>query len=64
METDCNCHGAGLIETKCTATLISKIPSTENYSTLIGNVKVKAKIYLSLLQADSRATWWNWPFIL
>ena len=61
-EIDCNCHGAGLIEIKWPATLISKIPSTENYSKLIG--KVKAKIYMSLLQADSRATWWNWPFIL
>ena len=32
MEINCNCHGAGLVEIKCPATLIGKIPSIENYS--------------------------------
>ena len=32
MEINCISHGAGLVEIKCTATLIGKIPSIENYS--------------------------------
>ena len=32
MESNCNCHGAGLVEIKCPATLTGKIPSIENYS--------------------------------
>ena len=32
MEINCNCHGADLVEIKCPATLIGKIPSIENYS--------------------------------
>ena len=32
MEINCNCHGADLVEIKCLATLIGKIPSIENYS--------------------------------
>ena len=32
MEINCNCHGAGLVEIKCPATLIGTIPSIKNYS--------------------------------
>ena len=32
MESNCNCHGAGLVEIKCPAALTGKIPSIENYS--------------------------------
>ena len=32
-EVCCSCHGEGLVEVKCQATLIGKIPNYENYST-------------------------------
>ena len=46
MEINWNCHGAGLVEIKCPATIIDKIPSIENYSTHIekdgDNLKLKS----------------------
>ena len=35
LEVCCSCHGKGLVEIKCPATLIGKIPNSENYSTHI-----------------------------
>ena len=32
MKINCNCHGSGLVEIKCSSTLMGKIPSIENYS--------------------------------
>ena len=32
LEVCCSCHGEGLVEIKCPATLIGKIPNSENYS--------------------------------
>ena len=60
MEINCNCHGAGLVEIKCTATLIGKIPSIKNYSKHIEKDTDKLKLkstspYYSLC---------NRPFIL
>ena len=40
MEINCNCHGAGLVQTKCPANLIGKIPSIENYSKHIARIIV------------------------
>ena len=46
MESNCNCHGAGLVEIKCPATLTGKIPSIENYRKHIekddGKLKLKS----------------------
>ena len=46
MESNCNCHGAGLVEIKCPATLTGKLPSIENYSKHIekdgGKLKLKS----------------------
>ena len=44
MEINCNCHGAGLVEIKCTATLICKIPSIKNYSKHIEKDADKLKL--------------------
>ena len=44
MEINCNCHGAGLVERKCPATLIGKIRSIENYSQHIEKDGEKLKL--------------------
>ena len=44
MEINCNCHGAGLTEIKCPATLTGKIPITENYSKHVENDGDKLKL--------------------
>ena len=31
LEVFCSCHNSGLIEIKCPASLISKVPAVENY---------------------------------
>ena len=31
---NCSCHGPGLVEIKCAATFIGKVPSAENYKHL------------------------------
>ena len=31
LEIECSCHGLGLVEIKCPASIIGKIPSTQNY---------------------------------
>ena len=40
----CSCHGPGLVEIKCSASLIGKVPSIENYHHLElsdGQIKLK-----------------------
>ena len=61
-----NCYGTGLVEIKCPATLISKIPSIENYGRHIekDSDQLNFNLLKSLLYSDSRATCCNWPFIL
>ena len=61
MEINCNCHGAGLVEIKCPATLIGKIPSIENYSKHIEKDGDKLKLkstspYYSQMQGQLAAT--------
>ena len=61
MEINCHCHGAGLVEIKCPATLISKIPSIENCSKHIENNCDKLKLkstspYYSQIQGQLGAT--------
>ena len=34
LEINCSCHGPGLVEIKCPATFIKKVPSAENYKHL------------------------------
>ena len=31
LEINCSCHGSGLVEIKCPATFVGKVPSAENY---------------------------------
>ena len=31
LEVFCSCHNSGLVEIKCPASLISKVPAVENY---------------------------------
>ena len=61
MKINCNCHGAGLVEIKCSATLIGKIRSTENYSKHIEKDGDKLKLkstspYYSQIQGQLGAT--------
>ena len=61
MEINCNCHGAGLVEIKCPATLIGKIPSIENYSKHIEKDGDKLQLkstspYYSQIQGQLAAT--------
>ena len=61
MEINCNCHGAGLVEIKCPATLIGKIPSIENYSKHIEKDGDKLKLkstspYYSQIQGQLAST--------
>ena len=60
MEINCNCHGAGLVEIKCPATLIGKTPSIENYSKHIEKDGDKLKLkptspYYSQIQGQLAA---------
>ena len=49
LEINCSCHGPGLVEIKCPATIIGKVLSTENYKHLQINdqpyLKTKNKPY-------------------
>ena len=61
MEINCNCHGADLVEIKCLATLIGKIPSIENYSKHIEKDGDKLKLkstspYYSQIQGKLAAS--------
>ena len=61
MEINCNCRGADLVEIKCPATLIGKIPSIENYSKHIEKDGEKLKLkstspYYSQIQGQLAAT--------
>ena len=61
IEINCNCHGAGLVEVKCPATLIGKILSIENYNKHIEKDGDKLKLkstspYYSQMQEQLAAT--------
>ena len=61
MEINCNCHGAGLVEIKCPATLIGKKPRIENYSKHIEKDGDKLQLkstrpYCSQIQGQLAAT--------
>ena len=61
MEINCNCHDAGLVEIKCPATPMGKIPSIENYSKHIEKDDDKLQLkstspYYSQIQAQVVAT--------
>ena len=61
IEINCNCHGAGLVEVKCPATLIGKILSIENYNKHIEKDGDKLKLkstspYYSQMQGQLAAT--------
>ena len=61
MEINYNCHGPGLVEIKCPATLTGKIPSIENYSKHIekdgDKLQLKSTIpYYSQVQGQLAAT--------
>ena len=51
MEINCHCHGAGLEEIKCPATLIGKISSVENQSKHTEKDDDKFKLNLVKIQA-------------
>ena len=61
IEINCNCHGAGLVEVKCPATLIGKILSIENYNKHIEKDGDKLKLkstspYYSQIQGQLAST--------
>ena len=44
LEVICSCHGPGLVEIKCPASVIGKVPCIENYHNLeLSDGKIKLK---------------------